>query len=178
VSTLFAPSREDGRSDRQVVIDLVETSQPGDMLYHNEILEELREGTDRDIRREHVYRAANAASRWLIKHSKQALVPVRGQGYRVSVPDDFHGLTLVRRDRASTQLARGNEVVEHAPFGDMSDEIRQAMLPLAILISGAYGQLHAHHRRLARHDDVIAELAETVKKHDADLTELKRLKGE
>lgn len=164
MSSLFQPSREDGRSDRQIVIDLVETAQSGDLLTHEEILSALQEESDREFDRSHVYRAAGAASRWLIKNSKKALVPVRGKGYRVSFPDDFHSLTLVRRDRASTQLNRGVEVLEGAPYEEMSETVREAIAPLQVLMIGAYAQLHAHHRRLRRHDAAIEDLSKRLQK--------------
>lgn len=168
MSARFEPSREDGRSDRQVVVDLVEEHQPDDVLSHAEILAALREGTDREIGPEHVYRAAGAASRWLIKNEKKALVTMRGQGYRISVPDDFHSLTLVRRDRASTQLNRGREVLENAPLDGMTEAVREAMVPLTILIGGAYAQLHAHQQRLKRHEGAILDLADRVKKLEGE----------
>jgi len=168
MSSLFQPSREDGRSDRQIVIDMVEMAEAGDLLTHDDILHALQEDSDREFDRSHVYRAAGAASRWLIKNSKKALVPVRGKGYRVSYPDDFHGLTLVRRDRASMQLNRGVEVLEGAPYEEMSEVVREAIAPLQVLMIGAYAQLHAHSRRLKRHDAAIESLSKRVEKLEED----------
>lgn len=162
----FQTTRSDGRSDRQVVADLVIERGAGDIITHAEIADALAEGIDGEITRPRVYRAAAAASRWLTLNRQIALVPIRGVGYRVSVPDDFRALAEVRRDRASSQLVRGKELLDHAPYGRMSPDVRDALLPLQVLIGGAYAQLHAYGEHLARHDDAIRRLSERVDRID------------
>ena len=110
---LFAPRRADGRSDRQVIYDLVQGAEPDTVFRYDALESALREGTDGDgITRQAVYAAVTAANRTLLREKRRALRGVPRLGYRVARADEHVELALMRKDRAQIQIKRGLDGVQ------------------------------------------------------------------
>jgi len=164
---LFEASRNDGRSDRQVVFELVRDADPETTYSYEDMCGALTKGTDREITRGVVYRAAGAANHTLMRERKRALVVVRNVGYRVIRADEHLTVALVKKDRAETMVQRGIELLRHARVDELDEPHRTLHEGQLLVMSGFYDALRSTRRRQEQHDETINALLERVDKLEA-----------
>ena len=158
----FKPSRDDGRSDKQVVLDLVRTKKRGDFIPYEEFVDALAEGTDRDIERHHAQVAVRSAERTLLEDHQMVLKNVRGQGYLVAQPNGFRDFVVDKRDRTKKLMVRGQRAIEYAPYGDMAPATRRDMDELQAQVTIAFAGLEHVEGRQKRQEEAIRLLTRRV----------------
>src|SRR5881394_2984289 len=99
----FRPSREDGRSDRQVIIDLVSGAEPDETFSYETLLEALAPGLPDGhiVDRRRVYRAIAHANKTLLVEERRYLQVVKNVGYRVLRADEHLPAAIDRKQSAA-----------------------------------------------------------------------------
>lgn len=154
----FQPSRSDGRSDRQVIVDLAWNAEPDTVFTYDELLGALQEGTDREIGFSHVYAAIGAANKTLLTEQKRYLGVVRGIGYRVIHAAEQLGVALVKKDRAQNHLKRGIELLRHARLEELDEAQRTLHEGQLMILAGFHQAIQESERRHNRADELIQGL--------------------
>lgn len=167
----FLPSREDGRSDRQVVYDLVGDLEPGDVVGYDQLTEELSAGLDEQVGRKRVYRAVANANRLLLRERQRYLSVVREVGYRILRADEHLPEALDRKHRAVSKLRQGMELLRHAKVDELSEAQRVLHQGQLMIMGGLYDAVRDSHQRHDRQERVIDELRARQR---ADIEELRR----
>jgi hypothetical protein len=147
---LFKATRDDGRSDSQVVVDLVRERAPGDLIPFEDIAAALAVGTDRTFDRQAVRSIVARSYVRVLKESSRALHSVRGEGYRIATANDHRPLARARNRRAETQLNRGLATLQNVAWDEMDPQSRQAHEGQLMLTSALVAQQRSFDRRLAR----------------------------
>jgi hypothetical protein len=159
----FSPSRDDGRSDRRVVLDLVGPEpEPGTFYAYVQLERALGQGTDRDITRRSICSAVNAANRSLLHDRKRALVVVRGAGYRIARANEHLPISLDKRRRAETFIARGLDHLRHVRDDELTENERHMHDGMLNTMTGFALALEDSHRRHDRQEGVIDRLLKRV----------------
>lgn len=158
----FQPSRSDGRSDRQVVFELVKGAQPGELFTHEQLQDALAEGLDERPERTRVYPAVSQANRTLLREERRYLLPVRGTGYRVAHGSEHLGASMIRKDRAQHQLSAGLRILEQVRWDELDANQRALHEGHMRITAGLYGAIQVAARRTNQHDELIAGLTERV----------------
>jgi hypothetical protein len=143
----FKITRADGRSNAEVILDLIKDAEPGRTFSYDECLAALSEGTDTVYSSRDVQRIVTSAVPRMLKEQARVLHNVRNVGYRLA-PGGHH-LTLAneRKQKADKQMLRGLLTLQHVRWEEMSPEQRLAHEG-QLLISGAlYQQMQALERR-------------------------------
>lgn len=169
---VFQASRADGRSDRQVIIDLAESAPPDTVFLFDDLLAALREGVpeEREIDLKHVYQAVITANKALLADSHRYLVNERGIGYRVARAEEHTELAVNRRNKAEDNLSQGLELLRQARVDELTDSQRLLHQGQLMIIGGLVDHMRATNRRLDRQERLIQDLAGRVDKIDPPTT--------
>jgi hypothetical protein len=163
----FLPVRADGRSDRQVIVDLVTGSEPGDTVTYRQILDALAAGLTVSPDRDRAYRAVAAANRTLLRERSRYLRVVRNTGYRMISADEHLPEAITKKDRAQTYLRRGVELLRNTRLDELDDNQRALHLGQLNILAAHDESLRSQQRRQDRHEAVIAGLAARVGRLEA-----------
>lgn len=157
----FATRRRDGRSDVQVLSDLVQTAAPGDVFTYDALCRALADGCeDRTVTVQTVRSAVRRLYSRLLKNQARTLQSVPTVGYRVAAAADHQMLAKGRQRRADAQLRRGVQVLEHVRWDEMDANARAAHEGTLLLMSALYQNQRALDRRQRRVEDALREIAQ------------------
>jgi hypothetical protein len=170
--TAFTPSREDGRSDRQVVYDLVHTADPGQTFTYVELIDALQEGLELPVDRGRIYRAVAQANRTLLREHSRYLGVVENVGYRIIRSDEHLPESLRKKDRAQTHLKRGIELLRHARLDELTEAQRTLHEGQLMILSGIYHAVEDSHKRHDRTDQLVEDLLKSKRDFEDRLERL------
>lgn len=160
--TPFQPSREDGRSDRMVVYELVANAEPGAHFDFPDLQEALQDGVDNDITMQRIGAAVRAANKTLQKRDRRYLGSVRGRGYRVLRSDEHLPVALERKATAEVQMKRGIDLLRNTRLDELSDTQRNLHVGQLMIMDGLFRAVQASERRHDRHDQMITRMLGAV----------------
>lgn len=160
----FAPSRDDGRSDRQVIYEAIRDAVPGQVFDYATLAAALQVGVSEPITQERVGSAARAANRLLLREKQRAIEVVKGVGYRVAAAEEHLGLAVSRRHRAETNIRRGIELLRNCRTEELSDVQRNLHEGQFLIMSGVYQAVRYANSRIDRHQKVLQVLTERVER--------------
>jgi hypothetical protein len=159
----FSPSRDDGRSDRRVVFELVADAAPDTTFTYDVLVEALSEGLDGvEITRDRVYRAVAAGNKTLLRERKRYLHVRVGVGYRVIHTSEQLPVALIKKDRAQSYLSKGIELLRHAKLDELDAAQRTLHEGQLLILAGLHQAMHESDQRHTRSEELIAELLRRV----------------
>jgi hypothetical protein len=152
----FEITREDGRSNTQVICDLVGKCAPGRVFSYEEIRQALEEGASHEYKLSNVQGAVRSAGPKLGRLHKRALHNVRLTGYRLALAQEHRSLAVDRQSKASRQLKRGFEILRDTRLDEIKDEqSRRAHEGQLLVISALLHAAAAQERRIGRVEQII-----------------------
>lgn len=158
----FTPSRPDGRSDRQVLFDLVEAAEPDMTFKFDEILDALNRDLEVPVTQHRVYAAVRDANTTLLRERKRYLRNVRGVGYRVIFTSEAVAVALDKKGRAESYLARGLQVLRNARLDELAPAQRTLHEGQLLIMAGLHEATQRSERRHDKSEALIAELSRRV----------------
>ena len=154
----FKIARADGRSNTQVVIDLVHGAEPGRVYTYGELCAALNDGTEREYGIPAVRMIVLGSTHMLEKQHQRTLHNVRTVGYRLALAREHMGLAVVRQDRANKQMRKGLHLLQHVRWEEMDENSRRAHEGHLILTSMLYRNQVALEGRVRRAEQAIENL--------------------
>ena len=170
----FQATRADGRSDAQVVYDLVASADPGTAFSFEELEERLSEGLPQPVERNRVYRAVRQGNRLLLRRAQRALGNVRGNGYRVLFAREHLPAAQRHQERAVTHLAHGIEMLKGVDLAQLDPVQRQIHEGYLHIHVGQYEALRYTNKRLSRQEKALDEVRNAAKEMDRRLSQLEQ----
>lgn len=164
MTAAFQPSREDGRSDRQVIVDLVAAGEPGSTYGYPALIEALSEGLDARPPRSRVYRAIATANRTLLRERSRYLGVVRGSGYRMLRADEHLPVALRDKDTAEGYIRRGIEKLRHTRLDELPENLRELHEGQLMVMVGLHQAVRSQAARQNRQDRVLDDLLKRVER--------------
>src|SRR5262245_15238504 len=159
----FVASREDGRSDRRVVLDIVGPDpQPEAFFSYKDLEEKLAVGTSRAITRQLICAAVNLANRAVLREYRRCLIVVRGRGYKIARANEHLPESWDRRRRAEVMVHRGLELLEHVHQEELTMNERRLHNGHMMVMAGLAQALGSLRRRQDRHEAGIEQLLARV----------------
>lgn len=144
---MFVITRDDGRSNSQVVLDLIAGRPAGTVLTYEELSEALSANTNRRFSRAEVQQVVTSAGSRISREQARALHNIRNVGYRLA-PASYHVvLAKDRKERADKQLLRGVQVLQHVRWDEMDSNQRLAHEGQLLVVGALYQQMKALERR-------------------------------
>lgn len=156
--TKFKTTRESGRSDSEVVLDLVAANAPGTLITYQAFQDALNAGSNRHFDRNDVCSAVNRSLGVLAKRLKRVVRCVRGLGYRVAEAKEHQVVAQWRKDRADVQMRRGLQALEHVDWSAMDENSRRAHEGTLLLLSAMVNAQRALERRQGSIESLVSSL--------------------
>jgi hypothetical protein len=153
----FVITRSDGRSDAEVLAEIVAAAKPGDLLTYDALAAGLSVGASRDYGRADVQASVGRAERKLAIEQCRALLNIRNQGYRIALAGEHQTIAMRKRDQAGTLLKRGLMVLQHVDWDAMDDNTRRAHEGQLMVVGALHSAMSGLDRRLARIEDVLKQ---------------------
>jgi hypothetical protein len=155
MSDTFAITRADGRSNAQVVCDLVCGAEPGTTFTYDEIIASLSDGSETtytvDTARQAVY---TACLRLLREHSR-TLHNIRGVGFRLACASDHRRLAGDRKRRADKQMFIGLKTLQHVKWSELDPAAKAAHEGTLLLVAALYENQRSLEARMSRVENAI-----------------------
>jgi len=167
----FEPSRPDGRSDRRVIVDLVEDAEPDTTFDYDTIIAALSDGLDKPVERRRIYRAVTNANKLLLRERRRYLKVVPNVGYRMIRADEHLPVAIDKKNEAVTKLQRGVELLRHARLDELPEAQQVLHDGQLMILSGLHDALVGQAKRIERHDSLITEVRERQRRDVEDLAE-------
>ncbi len=151
----FVPSRSNGRSDRQVIYDLLQDAEPESLFTYDALERVLSEGLTEPVSRDRIYRAASAGNRTLLKSKQRCLRVVRGTGYRVARADEHLEVARTFETSAQRKIRRGLDVLRDTRIDELTPTQRSIHEGHLLITAGLYQAVQAVSRRQDQQEQVI-----------------------
>ena len=159
----FTPGRADGRSDREVIYQLVRDADPDTTFPYSTLIDRLQEGLETVwVDRKRVYKAVAAANKTLLKENSRYLSVVTNVGYRVISAAEHLPVAVRRKNRAEAQLKRGHDVLQHTRIDELDELARASHRGQLIILGGLIRATRESARRHDRAEAIIEELTRRV----------------
>ena len=167
-------SRSDGRSDRQIVYELVELAEPESLFKYTALLDVLSEGLEKPATQQQVYAAVSSANRLLLAERTRYLSVVRGVGYRMIRAEEHLPVAVRRKRRAELQIERGVEILRGARLDELTPAQRQLHEGQLMVMSGLVEAVKYAEAERERTDMVIGVILDEQKKAKSERDEIKK----
>lgn len=152
----FAITRDDGRSNGDVLVALVRDAEPGRTYTYAELGEALGAGTEGvwDTRR--VQAAVRGALPRLLREVQRTLYPIARTGYRLSHGSDHSRLALVRERKSQRQLVWALRTLKDTRLDELTPAQR-SMHEAHLTLTAAIGQQVTHLTRRQKAQDAAID---------------------
>lgn len=146
----FEASRADGRSDRQVIFDVVHDKDPDELFTYTQLRTALLAGLPEgmDVTRQRVCQAVRTANKTLLKERNRYLRVVRNRGYRMITAQEHLPVAIDTKGRAHRLLRRGEELLKNVKWDELDENQRKLHEGQLMLMSGFVHILSNHDRRI------------------------------
>lgn len=151
----FEIGRTDGRSDAEVICDLVADYSPGTIIKYDEICNALSVNTDRTYEIPAAQSIVCRAEHKLATRLSRCLVNIRGQGYKIALAQEHQRIAGTKKDRAQKLLKRGVSVLKHVRWGEMDENQRRAHEGQLMILGALSSAMDGIEQRLRRVENAI-----------------------
>lgn len=148
-------TRKDGRSNRQVISDLVKDARPGTILSDEVICDALSAGSNHTYTPKQAQQAVCQAYPKVLKDTSRALHRVKNVGYRVAAAAQHVTLANDRQTRAERQMKRGLITLQNVRWDEMDSNQRRAHEGQLMISSALYQAVSALERRQSNIEEII-----------------------
>ena len=160
--SLFEIVRADGRSNAQVLIDLVRDESPGRLYQYDELRAVLEEGTVHAYNVTQVRAIVIRTQPRMLSDCQRTLSNVRGVGYRLAHANDHQGLAVTKKRRADAQIVGGLRLLREVRWDELDQKHRQAHEGMLMVMEGIVLSQQALDRRQAGIELAIQRLTKKV----------------
>jgi hypothetical protein len=166
---MFAASREDGRSDPQVLFDAVCDADTEAIFTYGYIAEVLKEGLNgTTITKSRVYQAVTPTNKMLLRERRKYLGVVRMVGYRIIRSDEHLPTAIRKKTTAEGYLSRGLMILENTDMAELTTAHRNLHEGQMMVIAGVTQAIRASEKRHAEQEQAISALKTRVEKLEVD----------
>lgn len=138
---------------RVIVAEMVAQGSPGDLITYDDLGKAL--DLDPDERRDQIRQAVSAARPLVLADQKRALIPVRGQGYRIAWASEFAGIAQEHRRKADRQIGKALDIVKNVNEKELTpDELRRHRA-VAMVITNLHTRMTSAESRLQQLEEVV-----------------------
>jgi hypothetical protein len=161
-SARFRVARADGRSNAQVVSDLVKDAAPGTIYAYDDLTALLSEGTGQAYSLHAVQSIVRQSAKTIARLHSRAMRNVPGVGYRVAPAAEHRAIATTRETKADRQIRMAILVLKHVKWGEMDQQSREAHLAHLQLSEALYLQQRALDKRMRSTEQAIERLHSAV----------------
>lgn len=158
----FQPSRENGRSDKVIVLEYVRDAEPETIFTYEDLRTVLQEGTDRVITRQVIGSAVRRANKPLGAEHKRTLAAVAKVGYRIAKAEEHLSLAISRKRRAQVQMRTGYELMTNTRLDELTEIHRTMHIQQSMMIGACLMAIRSLSQRQNKQEAAIQHVIERV----------------
>lgn len=151
----FEVGRNNGKSNADVLIEIVNQASPGEVLEYDSIATALHYGTERNYEKKDVQSIVSRSERKLAVNTSRALINVRNKGYKVALASEHQMIAGRKRERSNQLLKRGLCVLQNVDWDAMNENERKAHEGQLMVVSALHSAMEGIDSRLSRIEDAI-----------------------
>jgi hypothetical protein len=152
---VFKITRSNGKSDGEVLAEIVSKARPGDLISYADLSAGLGADVPGGFAVRDVQSVVARSERKLATEQKRCLLNVRGQGYRVALAGEHQTIAGRKRDRAKAHLKRGLMVLQHVDWDAMDENTRRAHEGQLMVVGALHSAMSGLDQRVTRIEDAI-----------------------
>lgn len=153
---MLIKSRPDGRTNSEILVQLVSDTEPGTLLTYSEIGDCLSIGAGFLYGRKETQGAVNGARVALLKNCSRALINVRDYGYRVAEASQHMLVAQRHGKRAMKQSTKQWLTLAHTKLQEIKDPAAREMHVAQLNIAGSIIQAtRALAAKTAKIEDIL-----------------------
>jgi len=156
----FVTTRSDGRSNSQVVLDLVKGESPGVVFSYEDLATELEKGVATTYDNAAVAGVVRNMMSRLLKEQQRALHNVRGIGYRLAPAREHMSLAHNRKRRADVQMKHGLDTLRHVRWDELDPATKAAHEGTLLIVSALYENQVALERRQTAIEETLKNITQ------------------
>jgi hypothetical protein len=151
----FTIARADGRSNAQVIIDLVKDDEPGAIYRYDRLIEVLSSGMKRVYDLRSVQGIVRNSRPRLLRELQRALRNLPGTGYRLVHANEQRSVAMIHTRKSDVQQKTAVQLLQNVRWDEMDANNRQAHQGVLMIVSAIYSQQKGFEKRLRAIEDVI-----------------------
>lgn len=155
MASLARITREDGRSDAQVLLEYLRQGSPGQVYTYAELGEVLSLGQPEALTIPKIRAVCVRIYPRLLREHQRALQNIRCVGYRLAEAHDHARLATGRKHKADRQMQLGYLTLQQVRWEELSPNARLAHEGQLMLLSAVLSQQEALEKRMARIEQVL-----------------------
>lgn len=163
----FEVGRANGKSNQQVIAELVAHRESGTVFTFSELGAVLAEGSDREFDRQAIQQCVRLANKRLLREHRRLLVSVKNVGYAIAHPKDQAAIAMGRNRKSSVQLKWAMDTLSNVRLEEMTETQRVIHLAQQSVNSELIQQHQRILRRQHDHAKLIAGLTHRVEQVEA-----------
>lgn len=121
---MFTITRLNGKSNQQVILDLIGDSEPGTLITYEEFADALALDSNTTYGRQEVQCCVRQANRRLRRERQRTLRTVKNFGYKVAFANEHGELASRHGRKANRQMELSMEILENARVDEMTEQQR------------------------------------------------------
>jgi hypothetical protein len=164
MSDLMKSTRTTGRTNSEVLAELVKEAAPGTVFSYEELRDVLEADTETRFDRPRVCAAVRRANTRILRQHQRELRVVKGSGYRLASASEHLELALGRTTRADRQIRRGLLTLNNVRWNELDPNARAAHEGQLLLTSAMYQMVSGLRRRQDRSEQVIRDVLRRVER--------------
>lgn len=166
-TSAFRNRRASGRSNQQVIVELVRGQQPGTVFTYSQLVAALSEECDRVFTRQDVQQIVRLAKFRLLREYKRTLANVPNVGYQLAHAKEHLGIANGHTKRGQRQLRKALTTLENARLDEMTTQERDLHTAQCAINSALYHAQRTITSKQYRQDALIATLTSRVEQLEA-----------
>ena len=155
---IFQSSRDDGRSNAEVIVEYVKDAEPGRIYRYEELAAALSQGASRSYDLVAVRQIVFKANRRLSKAQQRVLENIVHVGYRLAHAKEHCRLAVRHTNKADRQLLRGLDILRNVRWDELDPVQRQITEAHLLVTSAVYEQSKGLERRVRKMEIAVTKL--------------------
>lgn len=163
----FEVTRASGKSNQQVIVELVCNAAPDTLFTYERLAAALADGSDIVYDRHAVQSCVRMANRRLLEEHQRCLEAVRGSGYRIIRAGEHHRIAVWRNRRGCRQYREAMRTLQNVRTDEMTPEERQRHDAQLVINSALAQAVRSQQKQSERMSELIAGLTHRVEQLEA-----------
>lgn len=148
---MFKPKGD--KSLAVIVVEMSAQSDHGHLLTFSVLGNALE--LDANQERQRIRQAVAAARPLLLRDHGKALVPLRGQGYRIAQPGELSGVAQEHRRRSERQIEKALAVIEHGDVSSGTEAERRRFQQVGMIVRNLHARMTDAESRLQQLEEAV-----------------------
>lgn len=155
----FKTSRHNGRTNADVIYELVFGKAPSTVFRYKELLEALNSGTDTQYDRQALSSIIARVNKRLLQSSQRTMRVVRGVGYRIAEAKEHAEIASLHKRSGDRKYRKAVQTINQCRTDEMTPAEKERYDAMVTVMNAHTNKIDGHERRLRRLEEALSNRA-------------------